>query len=185
MATSPKLCRHLHIPIQSGDNEILKLMNRPYTTDQFLDFITLAKKIVPGILIGSDVIVGFPGETDEHFNRTYQLLEQAPINYLHVFSYSKRNLTAGNPASKSTPVKVIQARSKLLRELSLEKRHAFCRTLLGSQQNVLFETKKDGFWRGFSDQYIPVITKSEKNLSNQYKRVTLKEICNDTIKAEF
>jgi len=181
MAQSRKLCRHLHIPIQSGDDEILKLMNRKYSTKDFTDFIIKAIHTVAGIFIGSDIIVGFPGETERHFNCTYRFLTKTPINYLHVFSYSKRNSTLGAKMPGDIPIKTIQARSRTLRKLSLDKRLNFYRDLLGSRQRVLFENKKNGYWRGFSDQYIPVLVKSDNDLSNQFKKVTLMEIINDKI----
>lgn len=168
-----KVCRHLHIPLQSGDDRILKSMKRKYSTGEFSDFIHMARKRIPGICIGTDVIVGFPGETEDSFRTTVDFLKQAPIHYFHVFSYSPRTLAKSADLPDKVPGKAVQARSQILRELSQQKRRLFHESLIGTTQHVLFEQKKDGTWSGLTDNYVRVGVKSDDHLTNRLLRVKL------------
>ena len=173
MSVDSKLCRYLHIPIQSGDDEILRLMKRKYTVQEFSDFIEKVYKKVPEMGLGTDVIVGFPGETDRHFEQTYQLLRDLPFAYFHVFSYSKRQFAKSQNFPDSVKSETIKIRSKILRDLSARKRQLFIQSLIGSVQKVLFEEKKDNYWNGLTDHYLRVKVASENNLHNQINDVLL------------
>lgn len=167
-----KLCRYLHIPLQSGTNEILAAMQRKYTLEQFNEFIQYAYNKVPQICIGTDVIVGFPGETDAHFNATVDYLREAPIHYFHVFSYSPRHM-AKSRLQQTLPQQVIAQRSQVLRELSARKRRVYQESLIGSQQEVLFEEYKDGAWSGLTDNYVRVHSPFPTAISNQIRTVRI------------
>jgi len=173
IAQKNKLCRYLHIPLQSGDDVILQKMKRNYTASDFVGFIHSAIKKVPDICVGTDVIVGFPGETDSSFDKTYELLEKTPLTYFHVFSYSDRNQAQSRKILDKVPQKVIEKRSKKLRELSAKKRRTYFEKMIDQTEIVLFEQQKNGFWTGLTDTYIRVKVKSEKDLQNQILPVKL------------
>jgi threonylcarbamoyladenosine tRNA methylthiotransferase MtaB len=150
-----KLCRYLHIPLQSGHNEILGLMKRKYTVEDFRRFIDDAFKRVQGLCIGTDVIVGFPGETDEHFQATADFLMDSPIHYFHIFSYSPRHV-AQSRSLDGLPSQVISARSEVLRELGLRKRRLFHESQMGTEQILLLEECRSDRFSGLTDNYIRV-----------------------------
>lgn len=168
-----KLCRHLHIPLQSGDDRILKSMKRKYSVKEFSGFLHKAFEAIPGICIGTDIIVGFPGETEESFNATYDFLSRAPVHYFHVFSYSRRNMAKSQNLPDNVPSKTIQARSLALRELSQQKRYRYYQSLEGTVTQVLFEQKKGGCWTGLTDTYVRVMVKSSEHLENRLGTVKL------------
>jgi threonylcarbamoyladenosine tRNA methylthiotransferase MtaB len=144
VAASDKFVPHFHIPLQSGSDEILTKMRRKYLSDLYVDRIARIKKLMPDCCIGVDVIVGFPGETDEHFLETYNFLNQLDISYLHVFPYSERN----NTTAKTE-------RAIQLRSLSQKKKRHFYETQLGKKMDVLWEEEKQGkMMQGFSENYI-------------------------------
>jgi threonylcarbamoyladenosine tRNA methylthiotransferase MtaB len=162
-----KLCRFLHMPLQSADDTILKSMNRPYT---FADYDKLTRSIKnhdPQICLGADILVGFPGETEERFQTTFTRLKSSAVDYFHVFSYSPRLLAKSRAFPQTTPASVVAERSRILRDLSLEKRKQFHSALIGTSQTVLFEEKKNGSWSGLSDHYIRVYAESPHDLRNQ------------------
>lgn len=171
-----KLCRYLHIPLESGSNHILKTMQRKYTTQEFADFIIRSRRSVPGLCIGTDVMVGFPGETEKYFNETFEYLSNLPISYFHVFSYSDRTLNKSRTYADKVPQNIIQQRSQILRNLGQDKRRIFMEELLETRQRVLFEQKKDGFWTGLTDNYARVKVRSQKSLRNKVLPVFLKQI---------
>ncbi len=179
------LCRYLHIPLQSGDDEILQEMKRKYSVGEFSDFVRQAAAQVEQICIGTDVIVGFPEESEAHFDRTADLLRDLPIHYFHVFSYSPRHI-AKSRLMETMPIEVIQKRSQILRELSQRKRRIFHESLLGSIQQVLFEHPKgDGWQNGLTDNYVRVKVKSPHDLFNQILPVRLKHIDGQIIVGEL
>lgn len=154
------LCRHLHIPLQSGDKRILAAMRRNYDPAFFKSRLEEIVQAVPDIAIGIDIMVGFPGEGEEEFNSTCKLIEDLPVAYLHVFPYSERpgTLSSGLPGKINETVK--KRRGEILRNLGRKKRMAFAARFVGVKTAVLVEDKTDkttGFWKGFSDNYIPVI----------------------------
>ena len=185
MNAGHKLCRYMHIPLQSGDDEILQSMKRKYTLDEFSDFVRQAESQVPQICIGTDVIVGFPGETDAHFERTTEVLRELPIHYFHVFSYSSRYM-AKSRLMDTMPTPVIAQRSQILRDLSQRKRRLFNESLLGTTQTVLFEhSKEEGWQNGLTDNYVRVKVKCSEDLFNQILPVQLQEIDGQAILGEL
>lgn len=164
---SSKFCKHFHIPLQSGDGEVLKLMRRRYNRDLFENLILKLNSKIPDAGIGLDVIVGFPGETDDSFQTTCRFIDSLQVTYLHVFNYSERkNTHAVNLSGKVDIVKRKQ-RSKILRELALKKKFSFYRSSCGKVHNVLFETlKENGIINGFTDNYIKIKMQGKKEMEN-------------------
>lgn len=187
MREDTKLCRYLHIPIQAGSDPVLTAMKRKYSVKEFVDFLMFAHEAVPEACLGTDVIVGFPGETDEMFEETYNLLLDLPFAYFHVFSYSDRDHAKSSkfdPALK-IPKTTIAERSRRLRELSQRKRKVYHQQFLGETEKVLFERQKNGRWSGVTDTYIRVIVDSEENLENQLLPVRLVQIENQAVLGEL
>ncbi len=173
MAGSEKLCRHLHLPFQHADNEILTRMRRRYTFEACADFVHAARAAVGDLCIGTDVIVGFPGEEAHHFETMYERLRDLPLAYFHVFSYSDRPHARSRGFDGHVDPNVIRERSARLRQLGYRKRAQFYRGLVGQEARVLFEQKKDGYWSGVTDHFVQVRTLSEKPLKNQIRTVRL------------
>ncbi|MEO8210387.1 MAG: radical SAM protein, partial [bacterium] len=174
--SSNKFCNHFHIPLQSGDSEILKLMRRRYNPEFYRDLIYKLNKEIKDVGIGVDVIIGFPGETEKHFNNTYEFLESLPISYLHVFNYSERRNTDAINLPNKVDVRERKRRSELLRNLSNKKRLEYYFKFSGTTQSVLFETQKnDDFIEGFTTNYIKVKTEAGSNLENSIHDVILLE----------
>jgi threonylcarbamoyladenosine tRNA methylthiotransferase MtaB len=181
MAQSPKLCRYLHIPLQSAHDTVLHSMNRKYTYAAFKDFVDFITGTVDGICLGTDLIVGFPTETDIRFETTYERLKISPFHYFHVFSYSPRNAAKSRKFQKKVPPQTVQKRSARLRQLSRQKRKSLYRSFLGHEVPVLFEQKKAGYWTGLTDNYLRVGVRCEKNLRNRIKPVNLVSLNADMI----
>jgi|TARA_B110000914_G_scaffold136788_1_gene119668 threonylcarbamoyladenosine tRNA methylthiotransferase MtaB len=168
---------HFHIPMQSGSNVVLKLMKRRYLIDTYMERITYIKRLMPNACIGADVIVGFPGETDELFLETYDFIQTLGISYLHVFTYSERDNTEAVDFKNEVPKNIRSKRSKLLRSLSVQLRRKFYKNQLGSNQNILFENEnKKGYIHGFSSNYVRVKTPWRKDLVDCIKPYKLKKI---------
>ncbi len=173
IAGSEKLCRYLHIPLQSADDTILSLMRREYKFDEFRSFIEYVNDTVDGICIGIDIMAGFPGETDDIFHSSFERIKELKVSYFHVFSYSKRFLAESKNFPYEVPDSIIHVRSRMLRELGIYKRRQFYDSFLGKHQKVLFERKKEGLWTGLTDNYIRVKVSSEQDLTNKILNVTL------------
>ena len=171
---------HFHIPLQSGNNEILKLMKRRYMRELYVDRVAKIKEVMPHACIGVDVIVGFPGETDEHFFETYNFVNELDISYLHVFTYSERDNTEAASFEAVVPKNVRSKRSKMLRGLSVKKRRAFYESQLNSNRSVLFEGEnKEGYIHGFTENYVKVKSPWNPELVNTIKEVNLTKIDDD------
>tara|TARA_R100000935_G_scaffold42923_1_gene65211 strand:+ start:30851 stop:32203 length:1353 start_codon:yes stop_codon:yes gene_type:complete len=171
---------HFHIPLQSGNNDILKLMRRRYMKELYVDRVAKIKEVMPHACIGVDVIVGFPGETEERFLETYHFLNELNISYLHVFTYSERDNTPAAKMEGVVPKKTRAKRSKMLRGLSAKKRRAFYESQLGSQRTILFEGEnKAGYIHGFTENYVKVKAPWNPELVNTVHQVTLTEIDED------
>ena len=171
---------HFHIPLQSGSNFILKRMKRRYLREIYEDRVEQIKKIMPHACIGVDVIVGFPGETEDMFLETYNFLNRLDISYLHVFTYSERQNTEAASMSGVVSINSRKKRSKLLRGLSVKKRRSFYEKSIGSKQTVLFEGEnKSGYIQGFTENYIKVRCPWDPNLVNTLHDIVLKEIDQD------
>ena len=174
MATSPKLCPYLHVPLQSGDDGVLQRMKRRYTRADFAAFIERVAAHVPDVCLGTDAMVGFPGEDEAAFANTRLLLADLPLAYCHVFSYSERPHTYAQRYTDPVPPADIQARSRILRELSARKKAAFYRGSMGSTVRVLFERHEpSGLYTGFSDNYLKVGVEASEDLSNRMAMVRL------------
>lgn len=171
---------HFHIPLQSGSNELLKKMKRRYQRELYADRVQNIKNRMPDACIGVDVIVGFPGETDDLFLETYHFLNELDISYLHVFTYSERPNTEAVTMDGVVPQNVRHKRSKMLRGLSVKKRRAFYESQLGKTKTILLESEnKDGFMFGFTENYVKVKTPYNENLINTTHKVLLTKIDDD------
>ncbi|MGD1998662.1 MAG: MiaB/RimO family radical SAM methylthiotransferase, partial [Flavobacteriaceae bacterium] len=177
VSSSKTFVPHFHVPLQSGNNEILAKMRRRYQRELYTDRVRLIKSVMPDACIGVDVIVGFPGETEDHFLDTYQFLNDLDISYLHVFSYSERPNTPAVQMSGVVDSKIRHKRSKLLRGLSAKKRHAFYQSQLGKTKTVLFESEnKSGYIQGFTENYVKVRMPWNPVYQNKLIEVTLESI---------
>ena len=177
ISKSNKFVPHFHIPLQSGSDQILKKMRRRYKTDLYESRVELIRKLMPNASIGVDVIVGFPGETDEMFLETYNFIEKLDVTYLHVFSYSERENTKAIELNGVVPKKTRNKRSKLLRLLSASKKTSFYKNNIGTDYNVLFESEnKNGLIEGYTENYIRVRKDWNKNLVGQIRKVRIEKV---------
>ncbi len=168
VAGSNKILPHFHIPLQSGSNKILGLMRRRYRREMYAEKISIIKGQIPHCGIGVDVITGFPGETDEDFQETYQFLSDLDISYLHVFTYSERAHTHALKIEPVVPIEIRHQRTKLLRSLSYQKSQNFHQQHSGQSRKVLFEGKnKSGMMEGYTDNYIKIEVPFKEDWSNQ------------------
>jgi threonylcarbamoyladenosine tRNA methylthiotransferase MtaB len=171
---------HFHIPLQSGSNEILGKMKRRYQREVYTDRVANIRQVMPHACIGVDVIVGFPGETDEHFLETYNFLNEMDISYLHVFTYSERDNTEAATMEGVVAMNVRNKRSKMLRGLSVKKRRAFYESQIGTNRTVLFESEnKEGYIHGFTENYVKVKTPWNPELVNTLHEINLTKIDED------
>jgi threonylcarbamoyladenosine tRNA methylthiotransferase MtaB len=187
VSKSSSFVPHFHIPLQSGSDELLKKMKRRYLQKTYTNRVERIKETMPNACIGVDVIVGFPGETDELFLETYNYLNALDISYLHVFTYSERPNTKAFDMEGVVPNNVRAKRSKMLRGLSVKKRRAFYESQLGKTATVLFENEnKEGYIHGFTENYIKVKTPWNPALINTLHTISLNEIDTDgLVRFEF
>jgi len=187
VAQSKAFVPHFHIPLQSGSDVVLKLMRRRYLSNLYVDRVKRIKEVMLHACIGVDVIVGFPGETDEYFLETYNFLNELDISYLHVFTYSERDNTAAATMQNVVPKNIRSKRSKMLRGLSAKKRRAFYETQIGATRTVLFEGEnKSGYIHGFTENYVKVKAPWNPELVNTLHEVELTEIGTDgLVRFEF
>ena len=178
---------HFHIPLQSGSNHILKLMKRRYQREVYTERVNKIREVMPNACIGVDVIVGFPGETDEHFLETYNFLNEMNISYLHVFTYSERDDTEAANMNGVVAANVRAKRSKMLRGLSVKKRRAFYESQIGTNRTILFESEnKEGYIHGFTENYVKVKTPWNPELVNTLHEINLTRIDDDgSVRMEF
>jgi len=176
-----RLTPYLHIPLQSGSDKILEAMRRKYSRAEFLDFIEQANARVPGIGIGTDILVGFPGESDADFAQTHEVLRESPLFYAHVFKYSERRGTASLRIPGKVPPDVVNARSARLRRLSARKTRLFQEHHLGQQADVLFEHAEAGYWSGYTGNYLRVALRSGEDLENRVRTVQLEQVQGDHV----
>lgn len=168
VAKSKKFMPHFHIPLQSGSNTILGLMRRRYQRELYTERVALIKKLIPHCAIGVDVIVGFPGETDELFKETFDFIHSLDVSYLHVFTYSERDNTLAATMTNVVPVHIRNERNKTLRNLSYMKQQYFNNQFTGQTRKVLFEDfEKNGMMEGYTDNYIRITAPYKKEWSNQ------------------
>ena len=180
VAASRRFVPHFHIPLQSGSDQILKRMRRRYLRDLYSERVGRIRQAMPHACIGVDVIVGFPGETEELFLETYDFLMGLEISYLHVFTYSERPNTPAAEMEDAVPLEVRRKRSRMLRSLSAKKRRAFYQSQLGRRRTVLFEGEnKKGYIHGFTENYVKVKAPWDPALVNTLHQVTLRDIDSD------
>ncbi len=186
VAQSERFVPHFHVPLQSGSDELLKKMRRKYLRDLYSDRVARIKQIMPHACIGVDVIVGFPGETDEHFEETYNFIRDMDVSYLHVFPYSARANTTARKMDDQVPQQVKNERAQRLRILSNKKKMAFYTEHLGTVRTALMEAEnKDGFMYGFTENYVKVRLPFDAQKINEQIQVELKSIADDgTVVAE-
>ncbi len=173
-ADNPKMCKHFHVPLQSGSSKILKLMQRRYKVKDYASLIYKIKQRIPGAGIGVDVIAGFPGETENDFMETHELLRELPVSYLHVFTYSERPDTKAVTLAGSVDIHERKRRNNILRILGQKKKNAFYNEMIGKNLRVLFEAENDnGTIKGFSSNYVRVIHNYERELVNEFSDITI------------
>lgn len=178
IAGSDVICPHLHICAQGGDDEVLKQMRRNYGTAYYRDLVARVRERLPEAALGSDVIVGFPGETDAQFESSLNFFESLPLTYFHVFPYSQRRGTAAMSLANHVPRRMKKVRAQRMRQLSARKKRDFCSSFLGRRVAVLIEDKVDGtsgFRRGFSRNYLPVTLSARAEFTNREVSVDLNE----------
>jgi threonylcarbamoyladenosine tRNA methylthiotransferase MtaB len=180
LSENSKFAPHFHIPLQSGSDEMLKSMRRKYDTSLYTERIHKIKSLNPDCCIGVDVIVGYPGETDEHFMITYNYLKDLPISYLHVFTYSERANTTAKKMKNAIPMNVRKERSKMLRILSDKKKRAFYESQINKNFDILWESDNhDGFMHGFSENYLKFKKPYFENDTNQIQKQSADKIDTD------
>ena len=187
VSSSKAFVPHFHIPLQSGSNKLLRLMKRRYKRELYVEKVNEIKKYMPDACIGVDVIIGFPGETDELFLETYHFLNELDISYLHVFTYSERDHTPAAIMDGVIPLNVRKKRSKMLRGLSVKKRRSFYESQLNSVHTVLFEGEnKKGYILGFTENYVKIKHPWNPELVNTTHTILLTEIDDDgLVRFEF
>ncbi|MEO0058792.1 MAG: Threonylcarbamoyladenosine tRNA methylthiotransferase MtaB [Bacteroidota bacterium] len=187
VATSRTFVPHFHIPLQSGSNEILAKMKRRYQLEVYVERVNKIREVMPDACIGVDVIVGFPGESDENFLETYHFLNDLDISYLHVFTYSERENTEAATMPNPVAINIRNKRSKMLRGLSVKKRRAFYESQIGKTKTVLFETEnKEGYIHGFTENYVKIRIPWNPELANTLQPIKLTNIDDDgCVRAEI
>lgn len=182
LSKAQRFAPHFHIPLQVGNDRILKAMRRKYERSLYAERVQQIKSLRPDCCIGVDVIVGFPGETDEEFLDSYQFINSLDISYLHVFTYSERANTGAPKLGEYVPMEKRKERSKMLHILSEKKKRAFYEANLGTERTVLFEAEEDqGIMYGFTENYVKVKVPFQAELVNNFRRVKLTEIDRDGI----
>lgn len=179
------LVAYLHIPLQSGSNRVLASMRRLYTREEFIEFIREGHESVPGICIGTDVMVGAPGETEKDFQDTCDLLTEEPVSYAHVFKYSEREGTAAVRFSDKVDGGEKNRRSAVIRRISGRKLHELHLASVGETHEVLFESAENGNWAGYTENYIRVIVASDDTLTNRSMPVRLESVCGDVVQGSL
>ena len=187
LTDSQKFVPHFHIPLQVGNDRILKAMRRKYERSLYAERVAQIKSLRTDCCIGVDVIVGFPGETDEEFLDSYNFIQSLPISYIHVFTYSERANTSAPKLGEFVPMEKRKERSKMLHILSDKKKRAFYEENVGTERTVLFEAEEEeGMMYGFTENYVKVKTPFNPELVNNFRKVRLKSIDRDGIvKIEF
>lgn len=188
LSASRTICPHLHLPLQSGDDAVLARMNRPYRAADFRELANALRSSIPHLCLGTDLIAGFPGETEAQFRSTCELLESLPISHAHIFPYSRREKTAAANFPGQVPQPVIKARSAVLRSIGMEKRREFYASFLGKELKVLVEGRADGLpghVRGWSSNYIPVVFEGPAGLRNHEVAVTAGRLEGNTVRGFY
>jgi len=179
VASSSIFCNHFHIPLQSGNDHILEMMNRPYKAKHFGELVLQIRKSIPEAAIGADVLIGFPGETEEAFNATYEIIRELPVTYLHVFPFSPRRETPAYHYPNQVSNDVIKKRCEKIRELGKLKKREFMQQSIGITTEILIEEtpdKKTGLLRGLSENYLTVLLDAPSYLKNTIFKVVIDKV---------
>ena len=174
------LLPYLHLPLQSGSTQVLQAMRRRYTAKEYIDYLYEAHRKVPGLSIGSDVILGTPEEGEEQFQETCALLRDHPLDYAHAFTYSERKGTS-DIRKQQIPMEERKRRTNIIRDLSIRKRSELGARSLGTIQKVLFEEEAEGFWNGHAENYLEIKVKSDRPLENQLLDVRCEKVCGEWV----
>ena len=180
-----KICHHFHLSLQSGCDETLKRMNRRYSTEEFTKIVNLLREYYKDVVLTTDIIVGFPGETEEEFNKTYEFLEKIKFYKMHVFKYSARKGTKAASMPNQINGNIKEERSKKLIELSNKNELYYNNSYKNKEVEVLFEEKKGEYYHGHTKNYILTYCKAEENLENKIKKIVCKDIFDDHIVGEL
>ena len=170
------ICNQFHLSLQSGCDDTLKRMNRKYSCEEFFKVTEILRKYFKDVNLTTDIIVGFPGETDEEFEKTYEFLSKIKFYKMHVFKYSPREGTLAAKMTNQVDGNVKEERSQKLIELSNRNEKEYNEKYIGKRVEVLFEEEKDGLWSGYTRNYVRVFTESGENLENRIKRVEIKDV---------
>jgi threonylcarbamoyladenosine tRNA methylthiotransferase MtaB len=185
LKASGKYQDHFHIPLQSGSDAILTSMRRKYNMSQYKEILAMVKSYFPEAAFGADVIVGYPGETEEQFLETFNFLRQSPITHFHVFPYSKRKGTTAARMENQIQSAVKKDRVRTLMMLGEAKLDDFSRDKVGRKTEVLFESLQDGYWEGYSSHYLKVRVKSDFDLRNTVHPVLLTDFVGGALRGEI
>ncbi len=180
-----KICHHFHLSLQSGCDETLKRMNRRYTIEQFGKIVKILRNAYEDVNLTTDIIVGFPGETEEEFNKTYEFLKEIKFYKMHVFKYSPRKGTKAAVMENQIPGNIKEERSRKLIELSNRNEVEYNEQYIGKEVEVLFEEKKDGIYKGHTQNYIMIHCETDRNIENIIDKVLCKEVKEEYVIADF
>lgn len=183
-----KLCPHFHLSLQSGSNDTLKRMNRRYSKEEYKEIVNMLRKAIKDVSITTDIIVGFPGETDEEFKETYEFLKDIRLTKMHIFKYSPRKGTKASIMKDQIHGTIKEERSKALIELNEKNEEEFMKNMIGKTVDVLFEEavpREDGLYTGYTPNYIKTICNGSEDLIGQIKKVCIKDISKDTLIGEI
>ncbi|MBR4173617.1 MAG: tRNA (N(6)-L-threonylcarbamoyladenosine(37)-C(2))-methylthiotransferase MtaB [Clostridia bacterium] len=180
-----KLCHHFHLSLQSGADETLKRMNRRYTTSEYFEIVSGLRSAFPDVSITTDIMVGFPGETDEEFAKTCAFLEKVSFSGAHIFQYSRRKGTPADSFENQIPSEIKANRSKTVKEITDKTQYEFMRRFLGTDMEVLFEQRQGAYFEGKTNNYMNVLVKTTEDLSGMYKTVHLEQIKNGSFIGEI
>lgn len=183
--SSPVVCNHLHIPLQSGDDWILQRMERPYTSEYFKELVYYLKDLDPSFSIGTDVIVGFPGEGEREFMNTYKLIEELPLSYLHIFPFSRRKGTRAYDMPDQVDEREIKRRVSVLNDLKRKKKYEFYKSQIGKDLEVIVEKEENGIYFGTSRNYIPTIIKCDHDIRGMRVIVKATDIVDEHLVCEL
>ncbi len=182
MVKDNRVCAHLHLPLQAGSDKILASMHRPYNTEKFMDILKQVRKILPDVAITTDIIVGFPGETDEDFAKSLQYIKQCNFSKIHIFPYSPRKGTLAASYSQQVPGKSKQDRAATLELLSEASHIAFCQKFIGKTVCVIMENQNAaGLWEGLSPEYIRVFVQGDSTLAGTKQAVIIEKLYEDGV----
>jgi len=184
VASSPRICKHAHVPLQSGSDKVLRRMHRKYRPWHYADRVERIRRAMPDAAIGADVMVGFPGETDNDFEQTRAFIDALPFTYLHVFTYSSRPGTPSAGMPHQVPVPLARERNRILRELAAQKKRIFMQSFVGTEVEAITLTHFDGeHTEALTDNYLKLLLRGKSD-PNMLLRTRVDSVHNDVLIAE-